>query len=290
MIDLTTYRSRIGTFSQNFRYPRKFKNSLSLGNITNKLSRKEIYMLVLINMIITTYIIFDKTQLSYSEFSEKTIKLSQKFQVQEYILLCLTRFYCSEIYWTARGDWFLCPRHKSEEYIPLYLSENIELRLVKNKLRLNCSIPFNLLSESYHGVHHVIYMKSVKNKLRLGCCIASYLQIPLQVRRLIISHNFWARYIYGNKSENKRGIKNIHLNIRSLNNKVFEVKNIVKIHDPHILGLSECELRKREGVYDESHLKVPGYKILFPKSWSQKGYARILVYVKKSFQVEQLIS
>ena len=100
--------------------------------------------------------------------------------------------------------------------------------------------------------------------------------------------NFWARYTQGNKQAPRRGIMNMHLNIRSLSHKVFEIKNIVKQHHPHIIGLSECELRKQGGHYDESALKVPGYTLLFPKSWSSHGFARVVVYVKKTLEFEQI--
>ena len=78
------------------------------------------------------------------------------------------------------------------------------------------------------------------------------------------------------------------MNIRSLSNKVSEVKNLIKEHKPDILGLSECELRKVGGNFDESRLKVPGYKILFPKSWSISGSARVIVYVKNNFEHDQV--
>ena len=99
--------------------------------------------------------------------------------------------------------------------------------------------------------------------------------------------NFYARYTYGNKP-NQKGIKNLHLNIRSLSNKVLEVKKIVAEHKPHILGLSECELRNLNGQFDENKLKVPGYNLLFPKSWKNQGFARVLVYIKKTLQYQQL--
>ena len=35
-------------------------------------------------------------------------------------------------------------------------------------------------------------------------------------------------------------------------------------------------------------LSIPGYDILFPKSWDKYGFARVLVYVKKSFRFEQI--
>ena len=66
------------------------------------------------------------------------------------------------------------------------------------------------------------------------------------------------------------------------------IKNIVKQHHPHIIGLSECELRKQGGQYDETALKIPGYNLLFPKSWSSHGFARVVVYVKKTLEFEQI--
>ena len=43
----------------------------------------------------------------------------------------------------------------------------------------------------------------------------------------IIDHNFLARYINGN-IQKKKGILNMHLNIRSLRYKVYEVKQVIK--------------------------------------------------------------
>ena len=108
---------------------------------------------------------------------------------------------------------------------------------------------------------------------------------PFIVQSRKQTSNFLARYINGNPP---RGIKNMHLNVRSVGNKVFEIKNIVKEHSPHILGLSECELKKVGGFFDESKLKVPGYTLLFPKSWNCHGFARVLVYVKKNLEFEQV--
>lgn len=53
-----------------------------------------------------------------------------------------------------------------------------------------------------------------------------------------------------------------------------------------IFGISECELNKDR--VEEKSLKIPGYDILFPKSWSQHGYARVVVYVKKTFKYQQI--
>ena len=98
------------------------------------------------------------------------------------------------------------------------------------------------------------------------------------------SSNFLARYKYGNGKE--KGIKNMHVNIRSLRYKIQEVKNIIQDHSPHILGASEAELKKVKT--DVNSLKIPGYKILFPKSWESNGFARVIVYVKNTFKHEHL--
>ena len=97
--------------------------------------------------------------------------------------------------------------------------------------------------------------------------------------------NFKAKCVNGNRS---KGIQNAHLNIRSLKNKMCEVKNLVKEHSPNILGLSECELNKVNNHFDENKLKIPGYQILFPKSWTKHGFARVVVYVKTSLEYEQV--
>ena len=97
--------------------------------------------------------------------------------------------------------------------------------------------------------------------------------------------NHWARYIYGNISKVK-GIHNMHFNIRSLKYKISEIKNIISCEKPTILGLSECEIKKLN--LDPIILKIPGYDILYPKSWDTHGFARVLVYVKKSFSYKQV--
>ena len=95
--------------------------------------------------------------------------------------------------------------------------------------------------------------------------------------------NFFARYLHGNI---KRGIVNLHVNVRSLYRKMTEVKNLVQQEKPHILGLSECELRKSH--HNISSLKLPGYELILPKSWEVHGKARVVVYVKKTLEYEHL--
>ena len=113
----------------------------------------------------------------------------------------------------------------------------------------------------------------------------TFIEINYFVKQEVKDHNFWARYSNGN-GQKKKGILNMHLNIRSLKYKIHEIKNIVKEYGPHILGLSECELLKVN--IDEKSLKIPGYDVLYPSSWSVDGFARILVFVKKGFKYKQI--
>ena len=58
-------------------------------------------------------------------------------------------------------------------------------------------------------------------------------------------------------------------------------------HKPHLFGISECELTKVAN-FDENQMKISGYNLLFPKSWTAYGYARVVMYVKSSLQYERL--
>ena len=104
----------------------------------------------------------------------------------------------------------------------------------------------------------------------------------------LLTPNRYAKITYGNKSDSKKGLKNLHLNIRSLKNKVSEVKNIIKAEKPHIFGLSECEMRKSKNVSIEKQLKISGYNLLLPKSWEFNDTARLVVYIKSSLEYEQV--
>ena len=98
------------------------------------------------------------------------------------------------------------------------------------------------------------------------------------------SPNFLAKIVHGNI---RRGLINMHVNIRSLYNKLGEVKNLVKKEKPHIFGISEAELVRSH--HDEKALKIPGYSLILPRSWSVMGKARVVIYVKSTLDYEHLI-
>ena len=70
--------------------------------------------------------------------------------------------------------------------------------------------------------------------------------------------NFLARMINGNRKQHGHGIKLLHWNKGPsfLHNKHMEVESIISDHEPHLLGLSEANLR---ADYD---LSIPWSNIL----------------------------
>ena len=86
------------------------------------------------------------------------------------------------------------------------------------------------MSNSYRGSR---YSQKISSQ--------SSIQVELRVLSKKQTLNFKAKMVHGNI---KRGILNIHVNIRSLYNKMSEVKNLIVKEKPHIHGISEAELRK----------------------------------------------
>ena len=114
----------------------------------------------------------------------------------------------------------------------------------------------NLYKASKNSLHYIAFYQSEKQNFQEFSLLSAG----------IYSSNFYTRLTYGNKASELKGIKNIHLNIRSLSNKISEVKHIINQEKPHIFGISECELRKSQNKSEETRLKIPGYNLVFPKS------------------------
>ena len=130
-------------------------------------------------------------------------------------------------------------------------------------------VALTLLFSSFQTSLHSILSKKVnKNDMNISTQPTHY----LFRRGKHQSVNFKAKLLHGNI---RKGIKNIHVNVRSLYNKLSEVKLLVQKQKPHILGISEAELRK--GAHSLLDLKVPGYALLLPKSWNTEGKARVVV-------------
>ena len=100
--------------------------------------------------------------------------------------------------------------------------------------------------------------------------------------------NFYARYINGNILKSAKGLRAYHINVRSLKNKVNEIKDVMESVSPHILGCSECELKNEYDAKQLKSLKIPGYQLILPKSWELHGYARVVVYIKKSLKYDRI--
>ena len=72
--------------------------------------------------------------------------------------------------------------------------------------------------------------------------------------------------------------------------KIEDIRVFASRHKPHLMGISEVDLRRNENNIDDSKyndfsteqaqeaLKIEGYRLIFPSSWIQHGKARIIVY------------
>ena len=161
---------------------------------------------------------------------------------------------------------------------PLFLAKLVVLLFILGKL--------SLVSDYFHTPHNPVLCQYQQPSQLEHFKMGNTLQYPYLPKKT--GGNFYARYTYGNRGVKNRGVKNMHLNIRSLGNKMSEIKNLIREHKPHVFGLSETEIKKNQKHFDEDKLKIQGYDLLFPKSWSSKGYARVLVYVKASLDYEQI--
>ena len=161
--------------------------------------------------------------------------------------------------------------------LPLYSTESESLCFFKESTEI---LPSSDTASSYQKI---IFETSVKNLSKYQCwqsALHGQLFIPLGKK---CTTNFRTRCLYGNIG---RGLKNIHINVRSLYNKVSEVKNFILREKPHIIGISEAELVK--SYHSVEALKIPGYDLIMPKSWTEYDRARIVVYVKKGLIYQQI--
>ena len=115
---------------------------------------------------------------------------------------------------------------------------------------LSCLPPASAATASWTATLDILYCWMLPNTAHPGDCsdqhspvvsssgkvnfAQSYLQLHILGKKQ--TPNFLAKYVNGNR---KKGIINLHLNIRSLKNKIAEIKHLVKEHTPHVFGLSE---------------------------------------------------
>ena len=77
--------------------------------------------------------------------------------------------------------------------------------------------------------------------------------------------------------------------------KLVDIKHFIETHKPHLMGIIEADIHRpnsnagrtntftTQQIHDK--LKVEGYSIILPKSWSTHDQARILVYVSDAIKV-----
>ena len=100
--------------------------------------------------------------------------------------------------------------------------------------------------------------------------------------------NFFARMVHGNRSQRGHGIKLVHWNKGPafLINKHQEVETVLADHRPHVLGLSEANLKKD---HDQSLVQHQDYNIHVCDTIDnpQLGISRVVVYCHRSLVVRR---
>ena len=83
-------------------------------------------------------------------------------------------------------------------------------------------------------------------------------------------------------------------------NKLEDLKMCIGKHEPHVIGVSEVDLKKNEDNWDDAatnylstgqlyeKLSINNYKLVLPKSWDTLGIARLLVYVREDIKSVQM--
>ena len=102
--------------------------------------------------------------------------------------------------------------------------------------------------------------------------------------------NFLARMLHGNRSQRGHGIKLIHWNKGPafLHNKHQEIEVLIANHRPHVLGLSEANLKS---VHDFSQVQHQDYDLHTCGTLTnpELGISRIAVYSHKSLVVKRRV-
>ena len=176
--------------------------------------------------------------------------------------------------------------YKSEKYSDARKSIFSKSFWVRTLLII-CTI-ISLSSQNENCAKNNIYETKIRLKTNVNYVVRLYPQqeeIEWRIWSNLIG-NFYARYMNGNGRT--KGVRVYHLNIRKLQNKASEIKNVIKELNPHLFSVSECELRKNSPSFNMEKLKVPGYNIHFPKSWDAHGYARVVLYYKKTFDCPRI--
>ena len=100
-----------------------------------------------------------------------------------------------------------------------------------------------------------------------------------------VNHNSLSRYKYGNRGKKKNGITIMHWNKGSsiLANKLDDIETIVEEYTPHLLGLSEANLRKGD---DLQEVQLENYTLHTCPTIDNPnhGVSRVVAYTHKSLR------
>ena len=137
--------------------------------------------------------------------------------------------------------------------------------------RLLSIVSFNLHYNSWQEGHPGLPAAALQD----GHAVQHGELVALPVRGF--TGNFYARYTNGNKSN--KGIKLSHWNAGSafLENKVNEIETLISGHHPHLLGISEANLRKDHNI---GNCMIEDYELITSKTMNNLNLqvSRVVVY------------
>ena len=76
-------------------------------------------------------------------------------------------------------------------------------------------------------------------------------------------------------------LKVIYANCDSLSNKFEEMEFVIKLHNPHIIVLTEVAPKNNRYPLQKSEIELDDYE-LFVNDLNKKGHRGVAIYVKKS--------
>ena len=167
-------------------------------------------------------------------------------------------------------------------------STSVKLVMLLTLLVLaNTGALVHILHQPQHGVPDIQPQPDqVGDSHLVSETISHNLDRPCRLKRK--HRNFLAKMINGNRGARGPGIKLIHWNKGSsfLHNKKNEIETIIAGHHPHVLGLSEANLKND---HDLALVQLTDYDLhLSPTSTNPElNISRVVVYTHKSLVVRR---
>ena len=157
----------------------------------------------------------------------------------------------------------------------LTISAHLQSFATPTSSSVNCSLEHsNIHPTSSHLIIPVNSALEIKDDIHPIQCITE-------------DRNFLARYKYGNRRNKKNGMTIMHWNKGPslLQNKMHDIENIIDKYKPHILGLSEANLRNFDDI---SEVQIKDYNLHVCPTINNLNHrvSRVVVFTHRSVVVK----